>query len=802
MKILKYAIISLLMVFSILLSGCGTKDKQAKHVILISMDTTRADHLSCYGFNKKTTPNIDKFAEDSVLFEQGISPIALTLPAHSSMMTGTNPIYHGVHENLTYTLAPENITLAERFNTKEFKSGAIISAYVLDSQFGMNQGFDFYDGSFESPVDMGRATEEAERRGDDASRVACEWIEENKDNDFFLFLHYYDPHHPCLPPQPFATNFKDDLYSGEIAFMDFCIKQVLDKLKELKIYEDSLIIMVGDHGEGLGDHDEIQHGYYTYQSTIHVPMIVHFPGGKYNGKRVKKTVGLIDLAPTICRWTGMDPLDEYAGRDLTEYLEQESIDDRFLFSESLLPTRYGCSSLLSLVSGPWKYIQSSAPEMYNIGKDSGENNNLIESEAKRARIFQDQLKLVLTEEVRETASRTEGPIDEESRKKLESLGYISSGALVEDFEFDLTKDIPRNWLKVHQLDAKITGHLRAGRYGEMEQACIEMMNEKPLYPMSYYHLAYAQYYLKKYTQSITTAKDFLTRVQEKIDGTSEDETAIPSEGHMSAAHHVIGMSYYQLKQYDKAIEEFNRALEMAEASKIHEIYNNLGNAYKAQGDLDLAFANYSKALEVNPDYAQAHFNIGIVYTQKKEFQKSLQAYAKAHELKPNWKEAEQQYTITKETVARNSQIQSSIRQYESDLEKSPSNTKILDQLGGSYLFLDNQDKAIEYWEKSLSIKPDNADILNNLACVYAQQESSSFAPDKALEYAQKANQLKNHQNINFLDTLALVHAVRGDFDKAIETAEQALMLAKSSNQETAVDTLEKSIEQYQKQKLP
>jgi arylsulfatase A-like enzyme len=388
MKCLKNTVLCLILLAAcvgpLLFSGCRTKDKPARHVILISMDTTRADHLSCYGFNKKTTPNIDKLAKDGVLFEQCISSNAKTLPAHSTMLTGTNPVYHGVHDNSGYSLSAENRTLAEVLKEKGFKTGAVISSFVLERRFGLNQGFDDYEDTFRETIPGAHL---AERKGDEATQVANEWLVKNRDEDFFLFLHYYDPHDAYIPPEPFASDFSDNLYAGEIAYTDFCIKQVLDKLKELKIYDDSLIIIVGDHGEGLGDHGEETHGYFIYQSSLHVPLIVRFPEGQYSRKRIPQTVGIVDIVPTVCGWLGIEPPAECVGQDLTAYLEDESLSDRFIYSESLTPTEYGCSSLLSMVSGPWKYIQSSAPEMYNLQQDPGELENLIEPEAKRARLF-------------------------------------------------------------------------------------------------------------------------------------------------------------------------------------------------------------------------------------------------------------------------------------------------------------------------------------------------------------------------------------------------------------------------------
>ncbi|MHC5182710.1 MAG: sulfatase-like hydrolase/transferase, partial [Planctomycetota bacterium] len=621
-KLMWHLILSALCLFPILFSGCKTKDKPTKHVILISMDTTRADHLSCYGFDKKTTPNIDTFAKDSVLFEQCISPIPLTLPSHSSMLTGTNPVYHGVHNNDQYTLDKANTTLAERFKEKGYATGAVVSTFVLDRQFGMSQGFDTYDDTFRNPL---VGPDEAERRGSETSQVAIEWLEKHQDEDFFLFLHYYDPHGAYQPPEPYATQFANDLYAGEIAYTDYCIQQVLDKLKALKIYDDALIIIVGDHGEGRGEHDEDSHGYYIYQSCIHVPLLVRFPGGQHENKRIEQTVGLVDLAPTICRWTELDPLSEYIGQDLTGYVEKNDIDERLLYSESLLPTKYGCSSLLSLTGDRWKYIQSSEPELYDLKNDPGELDNLIEPEAKRARLLQDELKLLIAEQVRETGSRSDQELDDESRKKLESLGYVAGGAVDEDFEFDTSKVPPREWIRVYEMSGECKTYLKFGLYPEAEKTVRRMIADKPFYVLNYYFLADAQQNQGKYTEAIATAREFLRRAEEKMQGLSEDQTMKPVDQFIPDIYMILGRCYFEMQQYDKAIEEYQHGLETADDEKAGKLLNNIGNVYMVQGQFDRALEKYVETIKLFPDFPQAHLNMGVIYAQRKEYENAQRA---------------------------------------------------------------------------------------------------------------------------------------------------------------------------------
>ena len=251
------------------------------NVILISIDTCRADYLGCYGYSQEITPNIDNLAEEGVLFFNTFSPVPITLPAHSSMLCGTTPPYHGTHDNNDYRLDPSNVTLAEILQKNGFSTGAVISAFVLDSKFGLNQGFDYYNDRFEN---KSHALSINERKAEEASRLAVNWIVDHKNEKFFLFLHFFDPHQVYEPPEPFLSKFKDNPYAGEIAYTDNCVGEIIQKLKALGLYDSSLIVITSDHGEMLGEHGEMTHSYFIYQSAVKVPLIFNLPG-LFKGKR-------------------------------------------------------------------------------------------------------------------------------------------------------------------------------------------------------------------------------------------------------------------------------------------------------------------------------------------------------------------------------------------------------------------------------------------------------------------------------------------------------------------------------------
>jgi arylsulfatase A-like enzyme len=286
--------------------------RQPKNVVIISIDTCRADLLGCYGYPRNISPNIDKVAKDGILFENTFTPIATTLPAHSSMFTGTIPPYHGIHDNDGYVLDESAVTLAEMLKQNGFNTSAFVSAFVLDSQFGLDQGFDLYDDNFgKTHNSMGIN----ERLGGETNARALDWLDKNHKEKFFLFLHYFDPHFTYNAPPPFESNmrkaFKDfklqldqtqkeylELviqYAAEISYTDYCIGKVIEKLKSLDLYDSTLLIITADHGESLHEHGEKSHAYFAYQSTIAVPLVFKLPGGP-KAMRITDNVGLAECA--------------------------------------------------------------------------------------------------------------------------------------------------------------------------------------------------------------------------------------------------------------------------------------------------------------------------------------------------------------------------------------------------------------------------------------------------------------------------------------------------------------------------
>ena len=790
-KVLLLAVVTVVIAAVVWLSLTLFGNNEIRHVVLISIDTCRADHLSGYGFEQKTTPAIDAFAKDAVLFEHCISPVPLTLPSHSSMLTGVNPLTHGVHDNVDYHLDASNTTLAEVLSENGYVTGAIVSTFVLNHQFGMDQGFDDYNDTFENPMS---SFYETERRGDEATRFATDWLQKHANEKSFLFLHYYDPHQSYRPPEPYASQFADNLYAGEIAYTDYCISQVIEKLKNLGIYKNTLLIITSDHGEGMGDHEENQHGYYVYQSCIHVPLVIRSPGKAAN-KRIADTVGLIDLVPTVCGQLGIKPPDACVGIDLSGYLDnQPPSNERFIYSESLLPTRFGCSPLMSLVKDRWKYIQAPRAEMYNLAEDPHELNNLIKTEQQRARLFKETLKLMVQEQSNAKQADSNLELDAAGRQKLESLGYVASQTVREDFEFDETKDDPKDWFLVNQKVMLVTAYMKVEQYREAERECLAILDEKPDYILGYYYIAGVQHKLKKYDLAIANAYKFLSRLEEKVEDHSSDDIRYRAD-----AHNIRGMCYAETQQFSKALEAYQTALESAGGELSSQIHYNIGNIYLAQKDYDKARERYLEAMELNPELAEAYLNSGLTCLYQNNFDTARHYFEKALDLKPKWGLALRNL----DAVEKKEQLLNAVAGYQSLLEKNPNQSGILGQLASAYYLLGNKEQAVKTWAKILTVDPESSETLNNLAFVLSEDPTGPlFDTDKALEYALGACTLSGYQNVSFLDTLAGVYAIRGDFPNAIEVTKQAMGLVSSVDQKELAETLEKKIQAYQEHRMP
>ena len=306
--------------------------------ILITVDTLRADRIHCYGFPSVETPTMDLFASRGVLFEKCIAQTPLTLPSHTSLLTGTYPLFHGVRDNGGFLVPQELVTLAEVFKKKDYKTSAFVAAYVLDSKWGLNQGFDTYFDQFDLSKYKSISLGNVQRRGDEVIDEALRWLGQHKNERFFSWVHLYDPHTPYEPPSPFREKYPNRPYVGEIAYADYQLGRLWEYLEENNLIDNTILIFTADHGESLGEHQESTHGFFIYQEGIHVPLIFVTPFDDLHGIRREEVVSLVDIMPTVLEMDGVPFPSQVQGKSLLPlFFGEKENKASFAYAETYYP---------------------------------------------------------------------------------------------------------------------------------------------------------------------------------------------------------------------------------------------------------------------------------------------------------------------------------------------------------------------------------------------------------------------------------------------------------------------------------
>ncbi len=401
-------------------AACARPPAAKPPIVLISVDTLRADHLPAYGYRRLETPAIDALARDSVRFDNAYSHVPLTLPSHAVLLTGLLPFENGVRDNAGFRLAPGRLTLAARLRTAGYATGAAVSSYVLRADRGLNAGFDYYD-------DRMPDVPTRERSGAESADALARWAATIRDRPLFLFLHIYEPHAPYVPPQPFRSRYPDRPYDGEIAAADAGVGRLLDFLKRAGLYERALILFLSDHGEGLGDHGEEEHGVFLYREALRVPLFLKRPGSADAGRVVSTPVGLADVVPTILSLLSETRADGLSGISLVQSPGAEKGPARRIYAETLYPRlNLGWSDLASLMDDRYQYIEAPRPELYDLVADPAERNNLASGTPPPLRSMRASLAALHRPFVGPEASTPE------ELKRLASLGYIRVSSPVPD----------------------------------------------------------------------------------------------------------------------------------------------------------------------------------------------------------------------------------------------------------------------------------------------------------------------------------------------------------------------------------
>jgi arylsulfatase A-like enzyme/Tfp pilus assembly protein PilF len=533
-------------------------------VFIITIDTLRADRLPAYGYAKGSTPALDAFRRDSILFSEAYAQVPLTFPSHASLFTGMPPYMHGVRNNLGYTLAQP--TMASILKAAGYQTGGAVSTFVLRKDTGIAAGFDFYDDYMtHSPLESSTSWQ---RDGDLSRQALTTWLGSAQGTRVFGFLHLYEPHSPYTPPAPYASN--SDPYDGEISYADAIVGKFIEDLKQRGLYDSALIMIMSDHGEGLGDHGEKEHGIFLYREAIHVPLLVKLPRKERSGETVRRAVALTDVLPTVMEVTGV----EHPTTGVS--LLAKDAGPRNIYSESYYGRlQYGWSELKSLVGGPLHFIQAPRVELYRRDTDVAERQNVADAQRREVAAFRQELRAL--EEAHPFAEPRMA--DPEDAKKLAALGYVGSSASASANPAD-----PKDKLDVLRTFGAANDHFRMGRYAQAAAEMEAVMRDNPDFISGWGVLAQSYRKLGRNELALKTMR------------TQMNHTPGNAQVALSIAELLL-----EMKRYDEAREHALLAAKSGGAF-VHE---TLATIAIAQKDLETADKEVTVSLAQEPDRIQA-----------------------------------------------------------------------------------------------------------------------------------------------------------------------------------------------------
>jgi len=652
------------------------------NVLLISIDTIRPDRLSCYSSKYLQTPRIEALAESGAVFDRAFAHNPTTLPSHANILLGTTPLAHGVHENSKFKVNDEFLTLAEFLKERGYSTGAFIGAFPLDSRFGLSQGFDIYDESY--PSRGSNTFTFQERKASQVIQSVLNWLEK-QNSQWFCFIHLWDPHAPYSPPEPFNEKFKKDPYSGEVAYVDSELGKLFDYLESHNLLENTLIVLTGDHGEALGDHGEITHGFFAYNSTLWVPLIIVSPG--IRTEHVDEYVSHIDIFPTVCDVLGIEKPPFLQGISLLPLMKGERIKKRVIYFESLdAYYNMGWAPLHGFIEEKRKFIDSPLPEYYSLEDDFNEEKNLAQDidlaeQKKKIREVMDGLSSP-------SQMKSARNPDSETVRKLQSLGYISSRAtqLKESYgpEDDLKTLLP--FMRKHDAAMKF---LELGRVPEAVKLLNDIINDREDFTKAYVHLSNVY----------------------QLQGLGEEALAVMEKGYTNNPEDYGIISAYGLflvkeGKLDRGIEFLQKALEIIDYDP--DVWTHLGIAYSQKGEVQKAMDSYGKALSLDDTDALIYNNLGLlhfsIFGRTKNVQeqtRALESYRKAIELDPDLASAYNGLAGVYHTAG---QIDTAISLWEKALELEPDYDFPIYNLGVAYFEKGNKTQALKYFERYLLLK--------------------------------------------------------------------------------------------------
>ncbi len=600
-------------------AGCGSSSQQSKNaealdlagsnLLVITLDTVRADRLGAYGYPRGTTPNLDRLAKRGVRFENAYSPVPLTLPSHSTLFTGLYPFAIGVRINGMHFLREEEVTLAELFKANGYSTGAFVSAYVLLEKFGLAQGFDTYDDSLATEDTLFRF--HSETPAEEVSRRFSDWLARQEDRPFFAWLHFYDAHQPYEPPPPFDLKFADNLYDGEIAYVDREVGHVLEALDGHGVTENTVVVVTADHGEAFGEHVEHGHGLLTYDETLRVPFLVVAPGRLAVESVVDTRVGLVDFTPTISELFALSAPAGLQGRSLEPLLPRAvgpaptgfppgSVEPALYFESQAGMHEKNWAPRAGVISDGYKYIRLPQPELYDLERDPGELQDLASDHRDRTRALDRQLRNLLLS-VGEVPD-AERELNAEDRRQLEALGYLSGGGAT-DRMID-----PKRGIQIEMKARNVRDLARTGQLEQAQALLAEVRREfEDVEVIDFYEIDF------EIRSQLGDQRGAISALEQGIEKLPLSTIRIKLASYL----HLIG-------RLDDAEREARKILERD--PRLSHALSLLGMIAESRGELDHAVEYFERALAQEPRSVPLEIKIAEISAKQGEHLKALAIY--------------------------------------------------------------------------------------------------------------------------------------------------------------------------------
>jgi arylsulfatase A-like enzyme/Flp pilus assembly protein TadD len=661
----------------------SAKSRPRPNVILITIDTLRADHVGCYGSQAVKTPTLDGLAHDGVLFERAISQVPLTWPSHAVILTGTYPFQNGVQDFTGQPLAPQFRSVAQAFKQAGYATGAVVSAFVLDRSWGLGRGFDFYDDAFSAETFQKKDIGLVDRRAEESVAHAIAWLKKTPRRPFFLWLHLYDPHNPYDPPEPYNTEYKGHLYDGEIAYADHELGKLIAWLKLSKLYDSSLIVAISDHGESLGEHGEDEHGFFVYNATVHVPLIVKPPAGSgIPPQRRRDPVETTAVAASLVQLAGVRDSIERQFQAKGLFGRNAGADPAY--SETFYPfSSFGWSPLHALESERYHYIDAPLPELYDLEADRGETHNIAAEQPATVAVLKEKLQQRLAHNPFTRENEKAGSLSPDAQEKLRALGYFGFRAAVSPDQLKEGLADPKEKLWEFNAILKAQDAFQRGDTDRAEAQLAEVQERDPkMYVIPFLlgesalrrqdwakaaeqlqrclelnpNFDNAMTGLARALAKLGRAGDAKNWLDKAVQGNPQNyrawyqigllaangpaaarsayEKAIAIQPNFPPGQRELGMLLFQQENYAAAAPHLEKAITLGlEDAHLH---NFLGICYSRTNRLEKAIQSYRAALKLDPKLADAHLNLAYALQRTGKLSQAHIEYSAACQLESKY----------------------------------------------------------------------------------------------------------------------------------------------------------------------